>query len=180
MKSIVLSACIALGFAGLAGCETAPKTSEERADIVAAADSTVAKARANDPTLGNLLNGAKAYAVYPTVGKGGFIASGAYGKGVLYENGVVTGYTDLTQAAIGATIGGQKYSEIVVFSSLDAIEQFKTGKLAFDAQATAVAVKSGAGANAKFNKGVAIFTMGEEGLMLEASVGGQRFSYLAK
>ena len=56
----------------------------------------------------------------------------------------------------------------------------KEGKFRFDAQATAVALKSGAGANAKFTNGVAVFTMDEKGLMYEASVGGQNFSYIAK
>lgn len=170
-----LVACVAL-----AACNTAPKTEEGRADIRAEADTALAKAERSDPSLANLIRGSKAYAVYPSIGKGGFIVAGAYGKGVLYEGGSFSGYSDITQASVGATVGGQAYTEIIVFSTTDAIEQFKTGKLAFDAQATAVAVKAGAGANAKFNKGVAIFTMGEAGLMVEASVGGQRFSYLAK
>ena len=38
-------------------------------------------------------------------------------------------------------------------------------------------LKSGASANAKYSGGVAVFTMGEAGLMYEASVGGQKFSY---
>ncbi|MEI7657689.1 MAG: hypothetical protein WCK33_06435 [Phycisphaerae bacterium] len=58
--------------------------------------------------------------------------------------------------------------------------RFKTGNFAFDAQTTAVALKSGAGANAKYSDGVAVFTMDESGLMFEASVGGQKFSYQAK
>jgi hypothetical protein len=43
-----------------------------------------------------------------------------------------------------------------------------------------VALKSGAGANAKFTDGVAVFTMDEAGLMLEAAIGGQKFSYQTK
>ena len=60
------------------------------------------------------------------------------------------------------------------------MEAFKQGNFRFDAQATAVALKSGAGANAQFTNGVAVFTMDEAGLMYEASVGGQKFSYQAK
>ena len=40
-----------------------------------------------------------------------------------------------------------------------------------------MALKSGASANAKYADGVAVFTMGEAGLMVEASVGGQKFSF---
>jgi hypothetical protein len=43
-----------------------------------------------------------------------------------------------------------------------------------------VALKSGTGANAKYANGVAVFTANEAGLMYEASVGGQKFSYQPK
>jgi lipid-binding SYLF domain-containing protein len=140
----------------------------------------LAKAERNDPTLSTLLRDAKGYAVFPTVGKGAAGIGGAYGKGVLYEAGAFTGYCDLTQTSIGLQLGGQSYTEIICFSTEDALTRFKTGQFAFDAQATAVAVKSGAGANAKFSDGVAVFTMDEAGLMFEASIGGQKFSYQAK
>lgn len=64
----------------------------------------------------------------------------------------------------------------VAFSTSDALTRFKAGNFAFDSRATAVALKSGAGANAKFTYGVAVFTMDESGLMFEASIGGQKFS----
>ena len=53
------------------------------------------------------------------------------------------------------------------------------GDLTFDAQATAVAVEAGMGTNAKYHDGVAVFTTDEKGLMAEASVGGQKFTYQA-
>jgi lipid-binding SYLF domain-containing protein len=83
----------------------------------------------------------------------------------------------MTQATIGLALGGQSYSEIIVFKTPDALAKFKQGNFRFDAQATAVAIESGAGANAKFAHDVAVFTMDEAGLMYEASVGGQKFSY---
>jgi hypothetical protein len=42
---------------------------------------------------------------------------------------------------------------------------------------SAVAVAAGASANAKYRQGVAVFTATRGGLMFEASVGGQKFSY---
>jgi lipid-binding SYLF domain-containing protein len=118
--------------------------------------------------------------VFPTVGKGAVGVGGAYGKGVLYENGTPVGYCDLSQASIGLQLGGQGYTEIIAFENQDALNRFKSGNFAFDAQATAVALKSGAGANAKYANGVAVFTMDEAGLMYEASIGGQKFSYQPK
>ncbi|MBK7404563.1 MAG: hypothetical protein IPJ41_07980 [Phycisphaerales bacterium] len=163
-----------------AGCATAPKTEEGKADIRGEAATALSKAQASDSSLSSLLGGAAGYAVFPSVGKGAVGIGGAYGKGVLYEGGAFAGYCDLTQASIGFQLGGQSYTEIVAFESAPAVATFKEGNLRFDAQATAVALKSGAGANAKFTNGVAVFTMDEAGLMFEASIGGQKFSYQAR
>lgn len=176
MKSITTSLALLLALS-LAGCTTAPRTESGKADIRDEAAVTLSKAQRNDPTLGPLLIASQAYAVFPTIGKGAVGIGGAYGKGVLYESGAFTGYCDLSQGSIGFQLGGQAYSEIIAFSSSDAVSLFKSGNFAFDAQATAVALKSGAGANAKYDNGVAVFTMEESGLMFEASIGGQKFGF---
>lgn len=171
----------ALGsIAVLASCATAPDTVEGKVDIEREAAAAVARAEKTDPTLDLFLRNAAGYAVFPTIGKGAIGVGGAYGRGVLYEGGKVTGYCDLSQASIGLALGGQSYSEIVTFQNKDAIAVFKTGKMVFDAQATGVAIKSGSGENARFNKGVAVFTFAEAGLMGEASLGGQKFTYQPK
>lgn len=179
MRTTVLSVGLGLlSVAGLsAGCQTAPSSEAARSDLRADADAALSKARKSDPSLGTLIDNSLAVAVFPTVGKGGLIVGGAYGRGILYEHGAMTGYSDITQATVGLQAGGQAYTEIVVFNRQDAIDHFKSGKLTFDAQATAVAIKSGAGANANFANGVAIFTMNESGLMAEASIGGQQFTF---
>jgi hypothetical protein len=41
-----------------------------------------------------------------------------------------------------------------------------------------VAIKAGAAATAKYENGVAVFTMPKGGLMAEASVGGQQFTFV--
>ena len=164
----------------LAACTTAPKGTEGKLAIKEHADTALARAEAADRTLTKLARDSYGYAVFPSVGKGGIGIGGAYGQGVLYEHGVFVGYCDMTQASIGLQLGGQTYTEIIIFESRKAAESFKNGNLAFDAQATAVALKAGAGANAKYEGGVAIFTMNEGGLMGEVSVGGQKFRYQAK
>jgi lipid-binding SYLF domain-containing protein len=176
VSSVILSAMVVAA----TGCSTAPKSEAARAEIQDEAATALATAQKNDPSLTPVLNSAAGYAVFPTVGKGAIGVGGAYGRGVLYEGGVVVGYCDLTQGSIGLQLGGQTYTEIIVFETKAAVDKFKAGGLAFAAQATAVALKSGAGANAKYADGVAVFTMGESGLMYEASIGGQSFSYQPK
>ncbi len=170
---------IAMVFA-IAACTTAPKSAQDRSAIRRDADSALAKAQAADATLTGLVRDSFGYAVFPSIGKGGLIVGGAYGKGILYEHGEFVGYCDMSQATVGLQLGGQSYTEIIIFEKKAAIDNFKTGNFAFDAQATAVALKAGAGANAEFSEGVAIFTMDESGLMYEATVGGQKFGYQPK
>jgi lipid-binding SYLF domain-containing protein len=179
MKSIVMTAG-AVATLALTACSTAPKSAEGKADIRAEAATALSEAKSNDPTLAPVLRDAKGYAVFPTVSKGAAGIGGAYGRGVLYQGGAFVGYCDLSQGSIGLQLGGQAYTEIISFETSQALTNFKSGDFAFDAQATAVALKSGSGANASYSNGIAVFTMDERGLMYEASIGGQNFSYQAK
>lgn len=166
-----------MGLPALTSCSTAPSSPQGRSDLRQTSSDVLSKAQENDPSMQNLIQNSAGCAVFPTIGKGAAGIGGAYGKGDVYQAGAIVGYCDMTQATIGLQLGGQGYTEILVFQTQDAVERFKSGNFRFDAQATAVAIKSGAGANAAFANGVAVFTMDEEGLMYEASVGGQQFTY---
>jgi lipid-binding SYLF domain-containing protein len=141
---------------------------------------TIAQFQKNDPGLKGWFSGAYGYAVFPSVGKGGAGIGGAYGKGEVYEQGKLVGYTSLSQATIGFQLGGQAYSEVIFFKDKAAFDRFTGGKFELSAQASAVAATAGASADANYRSGVAVFTMARGGLMYEASVGGQKFSYEAK
>ncbi len=78
---------------------------------------------------------------------------------------------------VGLALGGQTYSEFLFFEGTEALHRFKYQDLTFAAQASAVALKSGAAANARYDDGIAVFTLVHEGLMFEASIGGQHISY---
>jgi lipid-binding SYLF domain-containing protein len=130
-----------------------------------------------DPDLKNFFNNAVGYAVFPGVGKGAAGIGAAHGKGLVYEKGELIGEASMTQITIGFQLGGQSYSELIFFESPATLESFKRGEFALSAQVSAVAAASGASANAKYQRGVAVFTMPRNGLMYEASVGGQKFSF---
>jgi lipid-binding SYLF domain-containing protein len=173
-----VSLCVGLALAG--GCSTAPKSNLARENLDKDVQDAISKAKTQDPGLTRFFDQSVGYAVFPTVGKGAVGVGGAYGHGELFEDGTMTGYCTLTQASIGLALGGQAYAELVFFESREALNRFKYGNFAFSAQASAVALKSGASANARYADGVAVFTMAEQGLMVEASVGGQKFTYEAK
>jgi lipid-binding SYLF domain-containing protein len=133
--------------------------------------------KARDPGLGNLLDSAYGYAVFPDIGKGGVIVGAAYGRGVLYEHGHQVGYLELNQGSIGAQLGGQTFAELIVFRDRFAVERLKAGSFELGANASAVALQSGAAASAAFADGVAVFTLPHGGLMAELSVSGQKLNY---
>lgn len=126
------------------------------------------------------IDGAHGYAVFPSVGKGAIGIGGAHGDGLVYEKGKLIGSTSLSQVTIGFQLGGQAYRELICFQTKDALERFKGGNFEFDATAGAVAVTAGVSVDAAYEHGVAIFTMAKGGLMYEASVGGQKFSFKPK
>ena len=133
-----------------------------------------------DPGIETFFENAAGYAVFPSVGKGGLVIGGAYGKGLVIVDGKVDGYTSMSQATIGLQLGGQKYAQFIFFRDDTAVGHFKRGNFEFGAQASAVAITAGASADAAYDSGVAIFTHAAGGLMFEGSVGGQRFKYTPK
>jgi len=140
------------------------------------------------------------YAIFPTVGKGGIGIGGAHGSGRVYAQGEYVGDTKMTQLTVGFQLGGQAFSQIIFFEDERALKEFTGGNFEFGAQATAVAITAGASASASttgntasasggksdaavagaYQKGYAIFTIAKGGLMYEASIGGQKFSYTPK
>ncbi|QIR15815.1 lipid-binding SYLF domain-containing protein [Shewanella aestuarii] len=145
-------------------------------------------------------NTAYGYAIFPTVGKGGFGIGAAYGKGRVYKGGMHTGNSSLSQLSVGFQIGGQAYSEIIFFKDAKAYNDFTSGSFEFTAQASAVAINLGASAQvgttgnsasagqggsnhtaaASYMNGMAIFTAAKGGLMYEAALAGQSFTFDAK
>lgn len=178
MRTIVWAcALMGVGVLWLGGCSTAPKSAAGRTDLDAEVQTAIQVAKNTDPGLQRFFDTAAGYAVFPKVGKGAVGVGGAYGRGELFQNGQRVGYCTLTQATIGLALGGQEYTEIIFFETPDAVNKFKAGDLTFAAQASAVALKSGASANAEYANNVLVFTRGQAGLMVEASIGGQKFNY---
>ena len=145
--------------------------------------------------------GAYGYAVFPTIGKAGFGIGGSYGTGQVYQGGKVTGETSLIKATIGFQAGAQAFSEMIFFEDKRAYDEFTSGEFEFDAAASAVAITAGvqakagtegttAGASAgpatgkqakaSYHKGMAVFVHIKGGLMYEAAIGGQKFSFKPK
>lgn len=195
MKSSVRALLPALAaLVALAGftAASAPARADEYADTV--------QLFKNAGQSGTFFDRAHGYAVFSTVGKGALGIGGAHGKGRVYAKGQYVGDTTLTQLSIGFQAGGQAYSQIVFFEDERAYREFTSGEFGFGAGVSAVAITAAASASAgttgastgvsggkkdatttgEYYKGMAVFTIAKGGLMYEAALAGQKFSYRAK
>jgi lipid-binding SYLF domain-containing protein len=160
----------------LAGWDAAQVKQETKA-----AEETMAKFKEKDPAMQKrFFDEAYAYAVFPKIGKGGLILGGSQGTGMVYERKRIVGRATVGSATVGLQAGGQVFSQIIFFQDKAALENMKSNQMKFAANASAVAVKAGASTAVDYEGGVAVFTMGEGGLMLEASIGGQSFKFEPK
>jgi len=180
MISIGSLFAVVLSAAFVGGCQTAPNTDSKREALHNDAQATVSRMTSEDTSLRQFLDKSAGYVVFPTVGKGGFVVGGSYGRGEVYSHGTMIGFADISQASVGLQAGDQSFSELIVFEDDGVLNRFKQNKVSLSANASAVALKSGAAASARYTDGVAVFTKPIGGLMFEASIGGQQFTYQAK
>ena len=117
------------------------------------------------------------YVVFPNVGKVGIGIGGARGSGEVFKDHKVIGSATLTQLSVGFQLGAQAFSQIIFFQNKNDLNRFTEGNFEFDASASAALVTEGANASADYSNGAAVFTFSKGGLMYEASIGGQKFSY---
>jgi lipid-binding SYLF domain-containing protein len=139
------------------------------------------------------------YAVFPMIGKAGYVFGGAHGTGRVYRGSTPVGESVMNQVTVGFQLGGQAYSQIIFLEDKRAFDEFTSGNFEFSAQATAVAITAGAAvqggtagssanasgtqhhvrhAPANYYDGMATFTITKGGLMYEASIGGQHFDFV--
>ncbi|GAB4551499.1 MAG: hypothetical protein Tsb0013_13570 [Phycisphaerales bacterium] len=182
MRTPVIALALILAPAAVlsSACSTYRETGEAetpRERLLRQADESRRAFRQQDPTMIDFFDNAYGYALFPRVTKGAAGIGAANGDGVVYEQGRLIGYADLTQVNVGLQLGGQSFSQVIFFQDGVALDRFKRGEVEFSANASAVAAESGAAASADYEEGVAVFSMTRGGLMFEASIGGQDFDF---
>lgn len=150
------------------------------------------------PEVGPYFDTAYGFAVWDSIARGGLGIGAATGRGQVYVNGQVTGFSRLLDVSIGLQAGGQAYRQIIFFEDRLAYDEFALGNFEFDASASAVAVTasaqtssgtqgsqatvaaSGAGralASGNYHNGVRVFTMAIGGLMAQVTIAGQKYNF---
>lgn len=175
MKAFRIAAVIAF-VAMVTPVPVSAQDQEKRAKEVAAAIA----AFKTDADLVNWFNKAYGYAVFPSITKAGLVVGGAAGNGQVFELGAYIGDAHVSQATVGAQIGGQSFAEVIFFETKAALDRFKENRFEMTAGLSAVAAAEGKSKDAKYTNGVAVFTHAKKGLMAEASVDGQKFKFTPK
>jgi len=176
MKKIAITVLMILIFSA-AETMTAQESMEDCSVDLAKAEQTRKEFLKTDPGLSKFFDHSYGYAILPNIGKGGLIVGGAHGKGIVYEGGNPVGTTEMTQVTIGGQIGGKSYAEVIFFKTKAEYEVFITGRYEVAVTLAAVALDYGVSNDMDYSDGVAIVTKDNGGLMAEATVGGQKFSY---
>jgi lipid-binding SYLF domain-containing protein len=177
MKAIIIGLMSCLIMLAAGGCAVEPEKPEGKAVLSSEVNEAIAVMKAKDKSIQKFFDKSYGYAVLPKIFKGAFIAGGAYGKGEVYEQGTMVGYCDMKQVSGGLSFGGEFYREIIFFRDKKNMEKFKDEEYTFSAQVTGVAIVWGAAAKADYKDGMAVFIMADSGLMIDASLGGQKFNY---
>lgn len=174
---VALLAASGLLFVACTACSTSPKSDADKSSLSSSTSASLDGFKAEDPTLQQLLDKAAGWAIFPEVGKAGFVVGGSYGRGEVFEKGKKIGFADIKQATFGLQIGAQTFSELVIFFKNEDIAKFKQGEFSLAANLSAVAIKPGVAGTTDTGKGVVVFVRTSGGLMAEASVGGQVFKF---
>jgi lipid-binding SYLF domain-containing protein len=147
------------------------------AELKAGAEEAIKNFKQADPGLDKFFKEAAGYAILPSVGEGGLVIGGQRGDGLLYEKDKAVGKITMTEVSVGAQVGGGSFSELIFFETPAALGEFKKSKWEMSAKAKASVAASGVAANAKYEQGVAIFTLPKSGAIVSAAVGGQKFKF---
>ena len=176
MKALLAVLLVVTAGVGV-GCATRPESVASRDLLSMQVDEAISLFKSRDPSIQAYFSSSYGYAVLPRVTKGAVFFGGAYGRGEVFVRGVKVGYCSMSQASMGFSFGGQYFREIIFFQDKAAFDRFTMEDFTLAAQVTAVALETGSASRSDYHYGVAIFIVPDQGLMVDASVGGQKFQY---
>jgi lipid-binding SYLF domain-containing protein len=151
------------------------KAAENREEIDAKANATLAELSGESPKAKELMSKAHGYAVFGNW-KFAFGISGGGGSGVAVNQGSgERTYMKMGTVGVGFGIGGKKYQVVFFFENADRFNGFIEKGWQADTSATAAAGNASAEAGTGFVDGIAVFQITESGLMAQADIAGTKY-----
>jgi len=118
------------------------------------------------------------------VTKGGIALASEYGEGALLIQGATTEYYSLASASVGLTAGMATHSEIILFMTPDALDDFRKSKgWSIGADTGLAVIAKGAGTDydsASMKKPILAFVFAEKGLIADLSLQGSKINKIKK
>src|SRR3954469_7239140 len=115
----ILSGLVLAGGLALSGCSSgeAVTDSGNKPTLANQAQTGLERFTSVDPSIKQITDNAYAYALLPDVGEAAVGVGGAVGKGVVYRGNQPISTATLNLISVGPQVGGQSYSELVVFQN---------------------------------------------------------------
>ncbi|HEX2585729.1 MAG TPA: lipid-binding SYLF domain-containing protein [Steroidobacteraceae bacterium] len=171
-------------FASLSLCISAAAVADTKAEIDAHVNESLKQFHALNSNNQSLENKAAGVLIFPSVTKGGVGIAGEYGEGVLKVKGKTVGYYSVTSASVGLTIGVGTRSEILMFNTQAALNNFTSSKgWSIGADAGVAVLSKGGGGDydtQTLQKPIVGFVYGEKGLIADLSLEGSKINKLDK
>ena len=153
-----------------------PKTAPEaRLALDTMADTALVRLFNEQPSAKLLFDRAYGYAVFDSR-KFSLMLQTNQGAGVAINRGSGQHtYMKMLGAGLSAGLGGKFYQQVILFEDKARFDAFVTKGWEATSEVGAVAGKESAGLTAKYNGGMAIYQIGETGLLLDASISGSKY-----
>lgn len=162
--------------AGPAAAEWQPDASDERQRQAAVTLDAIRTAGGEE--FETLFADAYAFAIFPRLVRNGLLLGWASGTGILVEDAVFSGLVRQRRFSLGFQIGRQTQGQVLLFKDRETVDTFKAGGLEFTPQASAHAKKQRRAKEASFRPSVAVFSLSNDGVMVEAAVGTTAFRFM--
>ena len=125
---------------------------------------------------------AKAVLVFPAIFKAGFVFGGQSGDGVLFINGRVAGFYNLSGGSFGFQAGAEKFSYALFLMNDTALRHLRQSNgFALGTEPSVAIINSSAAAEADsttLTKAIYAFPFGGKGLMADLTLQGTKISHI--
>lgn len=177
IRKYLAAMLVALLTLGLGTGAAAEWQAEEGDRLQERAEKAIARVRAEVERSHPYFEDAYAMAVWPGITRVALGFGGAYGKGVVIEQGKAVGTAKYWQFSSGIQAGAKNFTLIIFFKDKAALEGLKRNDTQFTGQAGIDVLTFGVAGTPAYNEGVALIPLTNLGLMGEFSAAGVWFRY---
>lgn len=158
----------------------APAYADTAEELNAQAAAALENLYSTNPVAKNISEKAEAVLVFPNIVKAGLVFGGAYGEGVLEEDGKVVDYYNSVTGSWGLQAGAQSYGYAVFLMNDEAVDYIrKTDGWEVGVGPTVVVVDEGAAKNLStttLQDDAYAFVFNQQGLMAGVSIEGSKIT----